>query len=205
MRYKAGQKEKTRRRMLEAASRSFRSRGYSGIGVDGLAKAAGVTSGAFYSHFGSKDAAFDAALATGLDEVIEAVPRFQGEYGADWVEAFAQYYLGKSHRIDLAGGCAMATLTPEVVRSGPPVHAAFEEKMDLIAALVAHGLAGTSDEDRRARAWALLSLLIGGLTVARAMHSERAAEEVAQAVKAAAIDAAGPTRTPMADRRPGEP
>ncbi|MEA3274459.1 MAG: TetR/AcrR family transcriptional regulator [Pseudomonadota bacterium] len=200
MRYKAGQKEETRRKMLEAAGRSFRRYGYSGIGVDGLAKAAGVTSGAFYSHFGSKDAAFDAALAAGLDEVIEAVPKFQSEHGADWVEAFAQYYLGKPHRSDLACGCAMATLTPEVIRSGPEVHAAFEKKMTLIADLVAHGLAGGSDEDRRARAWAMLGVLIGGLTVARAMKSGKAADEVAEAVQAAAIKAAGRTRSKGPDR-----
>ena len=199
MRYKADQKEETRRKMLEAAGRGFRSHGYSGIGVDGLAKAAGVTSGAFYAHFGSKDAAFDAALAAGLDEVIEGVPKFQSEHGADWVKAFAEYYLGKRHRSDLACGCAMATLTPEVVRSGPEVHAAFEKKMTLIADLVARGLAGASDEDRHARAWAMLSVLIGGLTVARAMKSAKAADEVAEAVKAAAIKAAGRTRTTMPD------
>ena len=199
MRYKADQKEETRRKMLEAAGRGFRSHGYSGIGVDGLAKAAGVTSGAFYAHFGSKDTAFDAALAAGLDEVIEGVPKFQGEHGADWVKAFADYYLGEPHRGDLACGCAMATLTPEVVRSGPEVHAAFEKKMTLIADLVVRGLAGTSDEDRHARAWAMLSVLIGGLTVARAMKSAKAADAVAEAVKAAAIKAAGRTRTAIPD------
>ena len=200
MRYKSGQKEKTRRKMLEAASRSFRSHGYSGIGVDGLAKAAGVTSGAFYSHFGSKDAAFDAALATGLNEVIEAVPKFQSEHQANWVRAFAEYYLGKPHRSDLACGCAMATLTPEVVRSGAEVHTVFEKKMTLIADIVARGLVGTSDEDCRARAWAMLSVLIGGLTVARAMKSAKATDEVAEAVKAAAIKAAGRTRTTEPDK-----
>lgn len=55
-------KEETWRLMLEAAGRAFRSPGYDGIGVDGLAKGAGVTSGAFYAHFGSKAAAFDAAI-----------------------------------------------------------------------------------------------------------------------------------------------
>jgi len=200
MRYKAGQKEETRRRMLEAAGRGFRSYGYSGIGVDGLAKAGGVTSGAFYAHFGSKDAAFDAALSAGLDEVIEGVPKYQTEHGADWVKAFAEYYLGNPHRSDLACGCAMATLTPEVVRCGPKGHAAFESKMSLIADLVARGLAGTSDEDRRARAWAMLGVLIGGITVARAMQSAKASDEVAEAVKAAAIKAAGPTRTTVPDR-----
>ena len=186
MRHKGVKKTETRQKIIAAASRGFRSHGYAGIGVDGLAKAAGVTSGAFYSHFGSKDAAFDVALDVGLDEVIEAIPNFQKEHGADWVEAFAEYYLGKRHRRDLECGCAMATLTPEVVRSNSKVHAAFEKKMTQIADLVSHGLAGDSDEERRAKAWAILSVLIGGINVARAMKGAKVADEVANATITAA-------------------
>ena len=194
MRYKGIDKEATRMKVIEAAGRGFRKHGYAGIGVDGLAKAAGVTSGAFYAHFGSKNGAFDVALAAGLDEVIVGVPEFQTKHGTDWVKAFVEYYLGKPHRNDLECGCAMATLTPEVVRSGTEVHAAFEKKMSKIAALVAQGLAGDSDEERRARAWSMLGILIGGINIARAMKSTKASEEVADAIKAAAIKAAGSTR-----------
>lgn len=191
MRYKPGQKEETRRKMVEAASRSFRSYGYSGIGVDGLAKAAGVTSGAFYTHFGSKNAAFGVALEFGLDEVIDAVPKFQSENGTEWVNAFADYYMGKAHRDDLAGGCAMTALSPEVIRSDRGVHKTYEKKMTRITELIASGLAGESSVDRKARAWALLCTLIGGLTVARAVSGTAVADEIAAAVKIAAITAAG--------------
>ena len=66
--------------------------------------------------------------------------------------------------------------------------------MSKIAALVAQGLAGDSDEERRARAWSMLGILIGGINIARAMKSTKASEEVADAIKAAAIKAAGSTR-----------
>jgi len=194
MRHKGITKEETRVKMLEAAGQGFRQYGYSGIGVDGLAKAAGVTSGAFYSHFGSKDKAFDLALAAGLDEVIDGIPEFQNKHGANWVKAFAEYYLGKQHRNDLPRGCAMASLIPEVVRSSAEIHAAFEKKMCRIADLVSRGLAGGTDEDRHARAWAMLGVLIGGINIARAMNSKKVSESVALAVTDAAIKAAGRTR-----------
>lgn len=194
MRYTPDQKEKTRQKMLEAAGRGFRKHGYAGIGVDGLAKAAGVTSGAFYSHFGSKDGAFEVALIAGLDEVIEGIPKFQNEHGADWVKAFAEYYLGKPHLTDIDCGCAMATLTPEVVRFGTTVHSTFEKKMNKIINLIANGLAGSSEEERRTRAWSMLGVLIGGINVARAMKSTKVIEEVAEAIKSSAIKAAGRTR-----------
>ncbi len=193
MRHKGVPKEETRKKMLHAAGRGFRSQGFAGIGVDGVAKDAGVTSGAFYTHFGSKAAAFDAALAAGLDEVIEAIPDYQEKHGTDWVRAFVEYYLSKPHRKDLACGCAMATLTSEVVRSAPAVHSLYEKKMTQIADLVVGGLAGGSMEERRARAWAMLGVLIGGINVARAMKGVKVTDEVTNAIKKAAIGAAGRT------------
>ena len=187
---KLTKREQTHLRMLEAAGREFRSNGYAGIGVDGVAKAAGVTSGAFYAHFGSKDGAFKASVSAGLDEVIEAVPTFQREHGSNWVRAFADYYLGKPHRDDLASGCAMTTLSPEVVRASPALQTLYEEKMHKIASLMAQGLANGSDRERIARAWAMLGTLIGGLTIARAVHDNTTAQQIADALAATAIVAA---------------
>jgi TetR/AcrR family transcriptional repressor of nem operon len=56
--------------MVEALGHRFRKYGYGGIGIDGLSKSAGVTSGAFYTNFGSKHEAFTTALEAGLDEVV---------------------------------------------------------------------------------------------------------------------------------------
>jgi len=191
MRHKGIDKEETRRKMIAATGRGFRKNGYAGIGVDGLAKAAGVTSGAFYSHFGSKSGAFEISLATGLDEVIAGIPKFQKKHGANWVKAFVEYYLGKPHLSDLECGCAMATLTPEVVRSETKIHSLYEKKMFIIAELIAHGLVGNSDEDRLARAWSMLAVLIGGINIARAMKSTKVTEEISGAIKASAIKSAG--------------
>lgn len=193
MRYKPGQKEETRKKMLVAASYSFREHGFDGVGVDGLAKAAGVTSGAFYTHFGSKKAAFDESVMLGLDEVIDGVPVFQQENGKTWVQAFVDYYLGKNHREDLAGGCAMTSLTPEVIRREGAAHEAYEKKMKEIIKLMAMGLAGGSEKNRQARAWSMLSALIGGLSISRAISDIDLAEEIAHTVKASALQAAGET------------
>lgn len=191
---KQDRKEETRRKMLAAASQNFRSHGFVGIGVDDIAKAAGVTSGAFYAHFGSKEGAFGAALDVGLDEVLDGIPKFQQDFGSRWVQAFAEYYLGQAHREDLACGCAMTTLSPEVVRANPQTRTAYEAKMERIVDLMADGLAGGSKKQRRAHAWAMLAILIGGLTMARAVHSSEAAHEIATAIRLAAVNAAGVAR-----------
>lgn len=184
-------KEQTRARILDAAGKGFRSQGYAGIGVDGIAKAAGVTSGAFYAHFGSKDGAFDAALAQGLDEVIASIPTFRQEHGRNWTQAFGDYYLGRPHRRDLECGCAMTTLSPEVVRGEPQIQSAYRQRMDRIIQLMADGLEGGDEGARSARAWAMLSALIGGLTLSRAVGDDKTAETIAMAAKTTALAAAG--------------
>jgi len=183
-------KQQTHKRILDAASQGFRRYGYSGVGVDGIAKAAGVTSGAFYSHLGSKDKAFSAALDAGLNEVIEAIPKIQREAERSWVKAFVDYYLGPAHRKDLACGCAMTTLSPEVVRAGPELHAAYETKMNEIVELVANGFEGGSQNERLARAWAMIGVLIGGLTMVRAMQTEETAEKIAASISNTAVSVA---------------
>lgn len=184
-------KLETRKRIINAASQGFRRNGYAGIGVDGIAKEAGVTSGAFYAHLGSKSGAFKAALAAGLDEVLTAIPEFQLQHGNQWMVAFSDYYLGQAHRDNLSSGCAMTTLSPEVVRSTPELHAIYEEKMIAIVALMAKGFDGTSHNECLSRGWAVLGVLIGGLTMVRAVDSIKTADLIAISIKNSAIHIAG--------------
>ena len=191
MKHKGVDKEETRRNMVVAIGHGFRKYGYGGIGIDGLSKSAGVTSGAFYTHFGSKHEAFTTALEAGLDEVIGSLPAIQLEHGTNWVKFFVEYYLGESHRGDLEQGCAMATLTPEVVRFDADMHAVFEKKMSAIAKIVTQGLSGGTERNRYNRAWSMLGVLIGGINIARGMKSEKISNLVADAIKLAAIKVAG--------------
>lgn len=183
-------KAETHRALLGASSRAFRAEGFAGVGVDAIAKAAGATSGAFYAHLGSKDGAFHAALDLGLNEVIETVPAYQEQHGENWVEAFARYYLGAAHRKDRACGCAMTAMSPDVARAKPETRILYDQKMKAIAALIAKGLPGNSEEVRLHRAWAFLSVLIGALTTSRALSDESLAETVTEAALPVATAAA---------------
>lgn len=179
-------KEETRAKLLAAAGRGFRKHGFAGIGVDSIAKAADATSGAFYAHLGSKDGAFLAALEAGLDEALEAIPGWQRDHGAGWVTAFTDHYFGDAHRSDLECGCAMASLAPEVAKAPAAAKALYEQKMAAIAAVIAEGLDGGSQEERISRAWAFLGALTGGLTMSRAVADPRLAEAIAHVAKTAA-------------------
>lgn len=193
MRYKTGHKEEARARMIAAAGRGFRRRGFGGIGVDGLAKEAEVTSGAFYGHFPSKEAAFKEAVVTGMEELRAGVVSFREKHGAKWVEAFIDFYLGYKRTCELGDSCTLQSLSPEVGRSEPEIRSAYEAGMLKVVEAVAAGLEGGTLADRRKRAWAFLSLLSGGVTLARAVEDEKVSSKIASSIRSAALKAARDT------------
>jgi AcrR family transcriptional regulator len=190
MRYKTGHREEARARLVAAAGRGFRRRGFGGIGVDGLAKEADVTSGAFYGHFPSKEAAFKEAVVAGLEELRAGVASFREEYGAKWLEAFVDFYLGHKRTCDLGESCALQSLSPEVGRSDADIRAVYEAGMLRVVETVAEGLSGGAMEERKKRAWALLSILSGGVTLARAVADAKVSNRIAASVRSAALRAA---------------
>jgi AcrR family transcriptional regulator len=184
--------DRGRERILKAAGRGFRLRGYAGIGVDGLAKEAGVTSGAFYGHFRSKEEAFQAAVTTGIDDFRAGVERFRAEYGGDWARVFAQWYLGKAYLEDIAGSCALPSLSPDVVRADEAVRTAYEAELRKLAAAVEAGLPAPTAEQKERDAWVFLALLAGGVTLARAVEDKNLEATIAAAVRDAVIALASP-------------
>ncbi|WP_052504144.1 TetR family transcriptional regulator [Pseudomonas oryzihabitans] len=161
MRYKPGHREESRAKILDAVGRGFRKHGYGGIGVDGLAKEAGVTSGAVYTHFPSKAAAFKEAVSVGMASLREGIEKFQAENGDDWLGAFVDFYMGFKRTCDLTEACAMQALTPEVVRADPEVRAVYQDEMLKVIDTLAKRLPQPTLAARRAQAWALMSLLSG--------------------------------------------
>jgi AcrR family transcriptional regulator len=175
----AGDPGRVRERLIEAAGRGFRVGGYGGAGVDGLAREAGLTSGAFYAHLGSKAEAFRLALISGLTFLREGIDTFKQRHGADWVVPFVEFYFGERMAAPLAQACALPTLTTDAARSDEATRLAYEAELEQIATTIAEGLTGG---DTRARAWALLALLAGGASMARAVSSGSLRQEIIAAV-----------------------
>jgi AcrR family transcriptional regulator len=175
--------------MVAAAGRGFRRLGYGGIGVDGLAKEAEVTSGAFYGYFSSKSEAFRTALVAGLEELRVGIETLRAEHGAGWIEVFVDFYLGERRVCELGSSCALQSLAPEVQRGDSEIKAVFEAEIEGVVKAVADGLPGRASKDKRARAWALLSILSGGVTMARAVADKEVSATIAAACRVAALNA----------------
>src|SRR6516225_1958501 len=137
MRYPAQETAAKHERIVEEASRLFRERGFENVSVGEVMKAAGLTHGAFYAHFGSKEELKAAAVAYGQNVSLGRVRRSNGKktkgpYAAD-------RYLSRWHRDNPGDGCTMAALAPEVARSTPELKAAFQQGLREILSAIGGG------------------------------------------------------------------
>lgn len=187
MAHRVGQKEESKAKILKSAGRGFRSRGFGGSGVDGLAKDAEVTSGAFYAHFKSKADAFREAVVAGLEDLKLGVSQAREQLGSGWRTAFIDFYLGERRTCDLAESCALQSLSTEVARATEETRIAYERELQAIIETVAAGLDGQADA-KREEAIALLALLAGGVTLARAVQNPDISNDIAAAVRKTALE-----------------
>lgn len=172
-----------REKLIEGMGRGFRTGGFGGIGVDALAKEAGLTSGAFYAQFGSKAEAFTVAVTDGLAFLRRAIEATQAEHGPNWLRAFVDLYLGPRMEVALCEACALPTFSSDVARSGPETRAAYTKELAAIAELIAGKLTG---REREARAWRLLAILSGAAGMARAVDDKEMVQAILNAAKVAA-------------------
>jgi TetR/AcrR family transcriptional regulator, transcriptional repressor for nem operon len=194
MRYSAEHKQETRARIVDAAGRLFRKEGYGGSGIDGLTKAAGVTNGAFYGHFKTKSEAFRTAVLAGLEELRTAIAVLKAEQGRGWLTTFVSYYLGPKRTCDLDHSCALPSLSPDVMRADRETRSAYEAELLRVVGEISSGLPGGPADERDDTAIAMLALLSGGVTMARAVADPSASERIANAVLRLALQMARPAQ-----------
>ncbi len=180
------QTAETHARILQVAGKLFRERGFDGIGVADLMKSAGLTHGAFYNHFESKD-----ALASDVSEHVLKQTTCAwsdlAEVGNDCAgfESFISTYLSKHHRDDPGSGCLIAALGGEVSRQGPSVRRAFTAGLRPMIDFLTRCAAGRSRAAKRERALVTLATLVGTVMLARAVDDADLSDEVLQAARAA--------------------
>jgi len=181
------QKRETRQRILDAAARGFRRGGFGGLGVDGLAKEAGVTSGAFYVHFKSKSDAFRESVAQGVADVERGVRQFQTTSPKTWWNEFVRFYLGTKRKCELAESCGLQSLASEVARADAASRKAFTSELMKVAQVIADGPRPSDAPATTEDAYIALSTLIGTVTLTRAVDDASLANRIAAAAEAALL------------------
>ena len=186
MRYDKDHKEATRRRIIEAAGRRFKADGIDGEGVAAVMSDAGLTNGAFYGHFTSKEDLVANVLA---DQLRTQRHRFDAQPSdRAGLEAIIRDYLSPQHRDQRADGCPSAALLDEIARRPAATRQVFADELLDTADDIAARLDPTDPDAARTKALTLIGMMIGTLQLARSLtdrdQSDRLlAQGVATALK----------------------
>jgi len=159
------------KRIVKEASRLIRKLGFQHVTVGEVMKAAGLTHGAFYAHFDSKEELQAAAVAYGQKV---SLGRMQRSNSSKSKGSYADRYLSRWHRDHPGDGCTMAALAQEVARSTPQLKSAFEQGLEEI--LSAKG-------GERKEAIFQAAAMIGGVILARAVQDPRLSDEILRTVR----------------------
>jgi AcrR family transcriptional regulator len=167
MRYSKDHKQETRQRILEAAGRRFKQDGIDGAGLAAVMSDAGLTNGAFYAHFASKED----LVANVLADQLRAQRQSFDDQPSDraGLEAFVRAYLSPEHRDELADGCPSAALLDEIARRPTDTRDVFTGEVMGVIDDIAARLDPTDPGAARADALTVFGLMVGTLQLARTL------------------------------------
>jgi AcrR family transcriptional regulator len=188
-RYEKGHKDETRQRILDVAARQFRARGTSSAGLAGIMAEAGLTNGAFYVHFESKQDLIREVLDDALARREQVWRKLEDADGG--LSAMIGDYLSVRHRDNPGGGCPTAAMVAEVAREPAATRTTFTGRVAAIIARIAAKLHGPSAEQREADSLAIYSLMVGSLQLARAVNDKELSEKILASGTSAARRLAG--------------
>jgi AcrR family transcriptional regulator len=175
-RYAKEHKQVTRQRIIEAAGRRFKQDGIDGSGVATLMADAGLTNGAFYAHFESKEDLVASVIADQLK--TQATSFSELRPGRAGLEEFIRAYLSPEHRDQPGTGCPSAALLEELGRCANETRNAYTDGARSIVDEIAARLAPADPGSARGKAIGLFTMVVGTLQLSRALSDPAFADKV---------------------------
>ncbi|WSQ06903.1 TetR/AcrR family transcriptional regulator [Streptomyces sp. NBC_01231] len=177
MRYGKDHKPVTRQRIIETAGRRLKRDGIDGSSVATLMKDAGLTNGAFYTHFTSKDELVATAVADQL-HTQNAIIVAHASPGRDGLEQIVRWYLSARHRSSPDDGCPSAALLDEIGRCADPTKQAYTDGVLIVIDGIAARLAPSDPRSARTRALSAYAMMAGTLQLSRALADQQLADDL---------------------------
>jgi TetR/AcrR family transcriptional regulator, transcriptional repressor for nem operon len=175
-RYGKEHKEATRQRIIDTAGRRFKKDGIDGSGIATLMADAGLTNGAFYAHFDSKDDLVAAVIGDQLGRQGSELSDLPG--GRAGLELFVRQYLSRAHRDHPDVGCPSAALLDELARCTGATKKAYTAGAKAILDEICTRLAPEDPESARRIALLLFTMLVGSMQLARALSDRKLSNAV---------------------------
>jgi len=185
MRYNPTQKELTRSRIIAVATGLFKVHGTDATGIATIMSEAGLTNGAFYAHFNSKEALVEAVIEEQLTAQLEAFKKELG--GIEGLKRITELYLSDAHLHNCAEGCPSAALLGEISKRSNSTRAIYTSGLKEITNELLASTGSTAINGKQT-ILALFGLLIGTLQLARTVTDEALARDIIKGGHTAAYD-----------------
>lgn len=167
---RAAAKEASHERIVQAAARAIRRSGYDGTGVADIMKEAGLTHGAFYAHFASREAMLaEAADRAGAEANAVTANVIAAAAPEQALQTLMQVYLSKEHVANIETGCPVSALGSEMPRQSPEVRRAATLRIKEMIDLVARQSPDWGQPGAHERALVTVATMVGTLVLARAV------------------------------------
>ena len=183
MRVSRLEKEKIREKILVHTLVGLKVWGHSAAPVDKIMKGLGLTSGALYSHFKSKDDLIAQVILCELDRLIEIHSIQVQKHGGNATGRYIEFYLSESHLEGIERGCMFVALGADLHRLKPAIRVRIEAKMESLFLVFSGGFPKGSGRHRLALAKFIFPSMVGALIFARSQKSRRSKTEILQATK----------------------
>ena len=182
-------KARTRAEIFDHAARLFRLRGYGGTNIDDIMLAAGLTRGAFYAHFASKEDLFA--------EVVRAGHGLLARTRTAGPQAALDAYLDRDDLAANALACTLAALPSDVARAPLAARLAYANALH---ALIGE-FAGNRPRSLDADATVATILAVGAVSLARASGDTRLSDWLLRCARRAALPLLKPRKKPASPKR----
>jgi TetR/AcrR family transcriptional regulator, transcriptional repressor for nem operon len=177
------QKAESRQRVLDTAARQIREHGLEALGVADCMRSAGLTHGAFYGHFSSRDALIVAALEQAMtrgEKRVMSRGADAAEHSKTPFEAIVDAYLHPAHAENPGTGCALCALAGDAVHATADVKALYTTHLRRLAGQLTQA-AGSGDETL---GLGVAATIVGAITLARAVDDHELALSILTAAHA---------------------
>lgn len=181
MRVSRIQAEENRQTVIDVASRLFREHGFDGIGLKDLMAGAGLTQGAFYKQFASKDDLVAQASRRALESASSRWSAAAESNPQNPLSAVIDFYLSAGHCAEKMEGCPVVALGSDAARQGPDVKASFEAGIRDYLQMLGDWVSETDGEKPNSKAMAILSTMVGAVLLSRAVNDEQMSKRFLQA------------------------
>ena len=188
MPYSKKHKQATRKKILESAVTLFSNKGFSQVSIDDLMHHAGLTRGAFYTHFASKQDVYAKSIIAGVKARVTNQQTVKGYSQEAWMKDLLFSYLSEEHVAQKDAPCPLAFLVTDIANKEEKVKATYTRMYKMLNKTIQAQLSKepSSPNPSQQEVYAATAMMIGGVAIARALNNEAMEKELLESCRHAA-------------------